>query len=137
MFRCASLIVYVFFNEKYVLLLRRCVKTQSPSPCRPAEVRAAGNEISPRDHARGLPSERCCLNLSYMRTTLTISLPPVLRRNVARAARARHMSESEFVRNAVQRQLWMEAFEATRRKAVPRARAAGIYTDEDVFKIVS
>jgi len=68
---------------------------------------------------------------------LTISLPPVLRRDVARAARARHMSESEFVCNAVQRQLWMEAFEATRRKAVPRARAAGIYTDEDVFKIVS
>ena len=72
-----------------------------------------------------------------MRTTLTISLPPVLRRDVGRAARAGHMSESEFVRNAVQRQLWMEAFEATRRKAVPRARAAGIYTDEDVFKIVS
>jgi Arc/MetJ-type ribon-helix-helix transcriptional regulator len=47
------------------------------------------------------------------------------------------MSESEFVRNAVQRQLWMEAFEETRRKAVPRARAAGIYSDEDVFKLIS
>jgi len=72
-----------------------------------------------------------------MRATLTISLPPVLRRNVSRAAKNRHMSESEFVRNAVQRQLWMEAFEKTRRKAVPQARAAGIYTDEDVFKLIS
>ena len=61
----------------------------------------------------------------------------MLRRNVSRAARSRHMSESEFVRNAVQRQLWMEAFEETRRKAVPRARAAGNYSDEDVFKLIS
>jgi predicted transcriptional regulator len=72
-----------------------------------------------------------------MRATLTISLPPVLRRNVSRAAKSQHMTESEFVRNAVKRQLWAEAFEETRRKAIPQARAAGIYTDEDVFKIVS
>jgi hypothetical protein len=37
----------------------------------------------------------------------------------------------------VKRQLWVEAFEESRRKAIPQARAAGIYTDEDVFKIVS
>jgi hypothetical protein len=72
-----------------------------------------------------------------MRTTLTISLPPTLRKNVSRAAKAKHITESEFVRNAVQRQLWMEAFEETRRKLVPKARAMGIYTDEDVFKIIS
>jgi len=72
-----------------------------------------------------------------MRTTLTISLPPALRKNVSRAAKANHITESEFVRNAVKRQLWMEAFEETRRKLVPKARAMGIYTDEDVFKIIS
>jgi Arc/MetJ-type ribon-helix-helix transcriptional regulator len=72
-----------------------------------------------------------------MRATLTISLPPALRRDVSRAAKSRRMSESEFVRHAVQRQLWAEAFEETRRKVIPRARAAGIYTDEDVFKIIS
>ncbi|MEO7300097.1 MAG: CopG family transcriptional regulator [Verrucomicrobiota bacterium] len=72
-----------------------------------------------------------------MRTTLTISLPPTLRKNVSRAAKANHITESEFVRNAVKRQLWMEAFEETRRKLVPLARAQGIYTDEDVFKIIS
>ena len=72
-----------------------------------------------------------------MRATLTISLPPVLRREIARAAKAKRVSESEFVRTALQRQLWTDAFEESRRKLVPRARAAGIYTDEDVFKIVS
>ncbi len=75
--------------------------------------------------------------MAYVRTTLTISLPPSLRRDVARAARARRISESEFVRISVRSQLWAEAFEATRRRAVPQARARGIYTDEDVFKIVS
>ena len=72
-----------------------------------------------------------------MRTTLTISLPPALRRDVSRAAKSRRMSESEFVRTAVQRQLWAEAFEETRRKVIPKALAVGIYTDEDVFKIIS
>jgi hypothetical protein len=72
-----------------------------------------------------------------MRTTLTISLPPVLRRDVSRAAKTQRMSESEFIRRAVQRQLWADAFEETRRRLVPKARAQRIYTDEDVFKIVS
>ena len=72
-----------------------------------------------------------------MRATLTISLPPVLRRDVSRAARAQRVSESEFVRRAVQKQLWADAFEETRRRLAPKARARGLYTDEDVFKLVS
>ena len=61
----------------------------------------------------------------------------MLRRDVSRAAKSRRISESEFVRTAVQPQLWVEAFEETRRQALPSARAAGIYADEDVFKIIS
>jgi len=72
-----------------------------------------------------------------MRTTLTISLAPEARRQIASAARRRRLSESEFVRRALQTQLWSDAFEETRRKMVPKARARGIYTDEDVFKLVS
>ena len=33
--------------------------------------------------------------------------------------------------------VWIDAFDETRRKLLPKARAMGIYTDEDVFKIVS
>jgi hypothetical protein len=47
------------------------------------------------------------------------------------------MTESEFVRRAVQRQLWTDAFEQTRRKLLPKARARGIYTDEDVFQMIT
>ena len=72
-----------------------------------------------------------------MRTTLTISMPPALRKSVARAAKGLGLTESEFVRRALQKQLWQEAFEASRRKLVPKARANGIYTDEDVLNLIS
>jgi hypothetical protein len=72
-----------------------------------------------------------------MRATLTISLPPALRRNVSRSARGQGLTESEFVRRAVQRQLWTDAFDETRRKLLPKARSKRIYTDDDVFKMIS
>ncbi len=72
-----------------------------------------------------------------MRSTLTISLPAQLRSTLSRSAKQQGLTESELVRRALQRQLWAEAFEATRRELVPRARAQGVYTDEDVFKMIS
>jgi len=68
---------------------------------------------------------------------MTISLPPGLRRNVSRIAQSAGLTESEFIRRAVARQLWAEAFEETRRRLLPKARVRGVYTDEDVFKLVS
>jgi hypothetical protein len=47
------------------------------------------------------------------------------------------MTESEFVRRAVQQQIWADAFDKSRRVLASRARAQGVYTDEDVFKVVS
>ena len=78
-----------------------------------------------------------CNKLSYMRATMTISLPPALRQELGRAAKGQGMTESEFVRRAVQEQIWADAFEKSRRLLVPKARTMGIYTDEDVFKAVS
>jgi len=72
-----------------------------------------------------------------MRTTLTVSLPKKMRREIGRSAKALHLTESEFVRRALQDRLWEVSFEASRRKLVPLARAQGIYTDEDVFQRVS
>jgi len=85
----------------------------------------------------GLTGRQGCLNLSYMRATLTISLPPLLRRDVSRAAKGQHMTESEFVRDALRRRLALDRFYSLRERAVAQAQAQGIYTDEDVFKIVS
>ena len=78
-----------------------------------------------------------CHKLSYMRATVTISLPPALRREMGRAAKGQGVTESEFVRRAVQQQIWADAFDKSRRILLPRARARRIYTDEDVFKAVS
>ena len=72
-----------------------------------------------------------------MRDTLTISLPGAMRLQMSKAAKRRHLTQSEYVRKAIQDQLWAEAIEESRRQLVPKARAIGIYTDEDVFKIVS
>ena len=72
-----------------------------------------------------------------MRTTLTVSLPQKMRREIGQSARALHLTESEFVRRALQDRLWEESFEASRRRLAPLARAQGIYTDEDIFKLVS
>jgi len=72
-----------------------------------------------------------------MRTTLTVSLPKKMRREIGQSAKALHLTESEFVRRALQDRLWEVSFEASRRKLVPLARAQGIYTDEDVFQRVS
>ena len=74
--------------------------------------------------------------------SLLDSLPPTGEvrseaEELAEVERREREIESEFVRRAVQKQLWADAFEETRRRLVPQARAKRIYTDEDVFNVVS
>ena len=72
-----------------------------------------------------------------MRETLTISLPKDLRRGLEKMAKAEGVTSSEFVRRALKIDIFRRALRAARRELVPQARALGIYTDEDVFKVVS
>src|SRR5262245_21754868 len=72
-----------------------------------------------------------------MRETLTISLPKRLRRDLEKMAKAEGVTSSEYVRRAIKADMFRRAPRATRRELVPKARVMGIYTDEDVFKIVS
>ena len=72
-----------------------------------------------------------------MRATLTISLPKDLRRNLDKMAQAEGVTGSEYVRRAIKEDIFRRALRAARRELVPQARAQGIYTDEDVFKIIS
>ena len=78
-----------------------------------------------------------CYGVLQMRETLTISLPKRLRRDLERMARAEGVTSSEYVRRAIKADLFRRALRAARRELVPQARDRGIYTDEDVFKIVS
>ena len=72
-----------------------------------------------------------------MRSTLTISLPAKLRREMEKAAASEHRNASEFVRDAIRSKLWQKAIDDSREILVPAARARGSYTDEDVFRVVS
>ena len=78
------------------------------------------------------------MTYSYtMRETMTISLPGKTKQLVERAARENGLTTSEYVRQAIFHELWKDATVDSRRQAVPAARARGIFTDEDVFRLVS
>lgn len=86
----------------------------------------------------GLALAGWCTTLSYMKTSaLTIRLDPELEREIDRAARRSGRSRSEFVREALRRQLALESLDDIRRRTMPFAEAAGYLTDEDVFRDVS
>jgi hypothetical protein len=72
-----------------------------------------------------------------MRETLTVSLPGKTKQLIERAARGSGLTTSEYVRLAIFRRLWQDASEESRRRAVPRARARGVFTDEEVFRLIS
>ncbi len=85
-----------------------------------------------------LRNNRCCAKVSYtMRETLTISLPKELRRGLEKMAKAEGVTSSEYVRRAIKADIFRRTMRAARRELVPQARAKGLYTDEDVFQIIS
>ena len=85
-----------------------------------------------------LRNNRCCVKVSYtMRETLTISLPKELRRGLEKMAKAEGVTSSEYVRRAIKADIFRRTMRAARRELVPQARAKGLYTDEDVFQIIS
>jgi len=70
----------------------------------------------------------------YMKTgTLTIRLDKELEELLARASRRTGKNRSEIVREALRRQVRLEAFEDLRRRIMPFAEARGYLTDEDIF----
>jgi predicted transcriptional regulator len=69
--------------------------------------------------------------------TLTIRLDPALEKQLTALAKATRRQKSEIVRDALRRELALERFRALRRAALPLAEAAGLLTDEDVFRAVS
>jgi hypothetical protein len=72
-----------------------------------------------------------------MEEVLTIRVPKGTRRRLEKRARAEKLTLSQYVRRALETEAVLGAFEAARTGLVPVARAKGIYTDEDVFSIVS
>jgi len=85
-----------------------------------------------------LPLHLLCNTLYDMKSTaVTIRLDPSLEKLLDRVCHQTGRSRSEVVRDALRRQLTLELFEEARRQIIPFAEAQGIFTDEDVFKILS
>jgi predicted transcriptional regulator len=70
-------------------------------------------------------------------SAFTVRLDPDLERRLARAAERSGRTRSEFVREALRRQLALVQLEDLRRRIMPFAEAQGYLTDEDVFRDTS
>ena len=84
------------------------------------------------------PDSRLRVTMSHMKgETITVrleeSMIPILDEVAKRSGRSR----SEVIRDALKRQLMRERLLQLRQRAMPYAERVGIYTDEDVLKIVS
>ncbi len=72
-----------------------------------------------------------------MRDTITISIPKKFKRQIDRIVHQEGISRSEIVRESLAEYLWEHQYEGLRARMVKKAAKMGVYTDEDVFKIVS
>lgn len=72
-----------------------------------------------------------------MEEVLTVRVPKGTRRKLEKRAKAQNLSLSQYVRRALEMEQLLGALEAAHLDLVPLARAQGIYTDDDVFSIVS
>jgi len=70
-------------------------------------------------------------------SAITIRLDPDLERQLEDAARRSGRTRSEFVREALRRQIALAEFDDLRRRIMPFAEALGYLTDEDIFQEVS
>ena len=72
-----------------------------------------------------------------MRTTITISLPPEVRRELDRVSRSEGVSRSDIVRESVRDYLFLRQFRSMRKRMLSKAARRGVFTDQDVFDRVS
>lgn len=72
-----------------------------------------------------------------MRSTVTVSLPGKMAKDLDALAKKRGLTRSQVIQESLRTMLFNSYLDDFRSWAVPHARAMGIYSDEDVFKIVS
>ena len=68
---------------------------------------------------------------------LTLRLPKGSRSRLTRLAKRKRQNLSQYVRDAIDAKLWIDALDESSTLAAPRAAALGITTEEDVFKLFS
>jgi metal-responsive CopG/Arc/MetJ family transcriptional regulator len=70
-------------------------------------------------------------------SAITINIPSKMKTQLERWSRRDQQKKSEIIRDALRQYFVRKEFRELREKMVPRAQKMGVYTDEDVFKIVS
>lgn len=72
-----------------------------------------------------------------MRESVSISLPEDLKTALDEAVSEEGKTRSDLVREALQDYLFVRRFRRLRQELMPYGESKGVYTDEDVFKLVS
>lgn len=72
-----------------------------------------------------------------MEEVLTLRLPKGSRRRLTLLAKRKRQNLSQYVREAIEAKLWIDALDETVSLAAPKSRALGIQTEDDVFKLFS
>jgi predicted transcriptional regulator len=72
-----------------------------------------------------------------MRTIVSVSLPPDLATELKRIARKTGRTKSDILKESFSAYLWETQFRALQRYFIPRAKKAGVLTEDDVFRAVT
>jgi predicted DNA-binding protein len=72
-----------------------------------------------------------------MNEIVTLRLPQGSRRRLTRLAKRKRQNLSQYLRDAIETKLWIDALDETAALAEPAARRLGVKSDADVFKLFS
>jgi len=72
-----------------------------------------------------------------MRSTLTISIPEDMRKELDRTSLEDGVSRSVIVQQSLRDYLFLRRFRNLRSRMVQKANARGVFTDDDVFELIS
>ncbi len=72
-----------------------------------------------------------------MPATLTIKLPVKMKSELDSIARKTHLRKNDIVIDAIGKSIARLQFQSIREQLIPEAQSKGIYTDDDIFKLVS
>ena len=72
-----------------------------------------------------------------MESILSVRLPADLRKRLQAASQAEGKPISDLIRDFIRKELDVIEFRRLREATLPHAEAKGIFTDEDVYKLIS
>ena len=72
-----------------------------------------------------------------MRTVLSVSLPEKMAAELETVAKTMGRNKSDIVKESLGLFLWETKFRSIKKKLSAKSKAAGVVTEEDVFKAVS